>query len=608
MSTPTFAETHNLIAFLEKPTESDGFEQIIDFLNANPIKLDDAEGTTCLPNAVIFKELARMGYEKPSQKLTFYKAFFSPQWKFLIHTILQWLSAKTTAWNEFSSTMTSAIICLANNQKFNFSKYILDNMVKNLEAEVKFYMFPRFVQVFMNHQLGDISYNKGIFVNPSLTKKLFANMKRAGTSFSRRKHKSRRKQRKATETNQAAEIKKLKKRVKKLEGKKKKRTHGLKRLYKVGLTARVESFEEEEGLGDQDDASKQGRIAEIDADEDLSLINETAQDQGRMNDEDLFGVNDLDGDEVIVDVTVEPSEFRTTSPSQPSQPLHAKDKGKGIMVEPEKPLKNKDQFAFDKEVAKKLDTQMKAKIEEEERIVREKNEANRVVIENGMMFKLQLIKYFAAKRAEEIRNKPPIKERQKSLMCTYMKNTEGYKQKDFKGKSFDAIKKMFDKVYKRVNTFVAMDSEVIEGSKKTQAEVTKGSSKRAGDEIEQESAKRQRLKKEDDTTELKRCLEIVPENDDDVTIKATPISSKSPTIKIYKEGKKSYFKIIRADGNLQNYLTFEIMFKNFNREDLEVLKSIVKERFKKTKPVNDMDNLLFQTLKTMFEHHVEDNI
>nr|GEY77832.1 hypothetical protein [Tanacetum cinerariifolium] len=110
---------------------------------------------------------------------------------------------------------------------------------------------------------------------------------------------------------------------------------------------------------------------------------------------------------------------------------------------------------------------------------------------------------------------------------------------------------------------------------------------------------------------LKRYLEIVPEDDDDVTIEATPLSSKSPTMvdyKIYKQRKKIYFKIIRAYGNSQNYLTFGTMFKNFNREDLKVLKSIVKERFKKTKPVNDMDNLLFQTLKTMFEHHVEDNI
>nr|GEV11291.1 putative ribonuclease H-like domain-containing protein [Tanacetum cinerariifolium] len=581
--------------------------------------------TACLPNTTIFKELAQIG-------------------------------AKTIAWNKFSSTMASAIICMANNQKFNFSKYILNNMVKNLEAGVKFYMFSSFVQVFVNHQLGDMSRHKGIFVNPSLTKKIFANMKRVGTCFSRaitplfetmmRKKKSRRKQRKAIEvphTEPQAE-----ERVptpsndplpseesQEAREKEKSRTSGLKRFYKVGLSARIVSSDEK-GLGDQEDASKQGRIAEIDADEDLSLIDETAQAQGRMDEEDLFGVHDLDGDEVFVDVTTgenveqdtkfakkevstvadevvttvesvegitaattpqiskddvtlaqtlieikaakprargvivkEPSEFRTTSSLQSSQLSQAKDKDKGIMIEPEKPLKKKDQIAFDEEVARKLDAQMKAKMEKEERIEREKDEANRA-------------------------------------------------QKDFKGKNFDVIKKMFDKVYKRVNTFMAMDSEGMEGSKKTQAEVTKGSSKRAGDEKEQKSAKKQKLDEkvqaevaDDDTAELKRCLEIVSEDDDDVTIEATPLSSKSPTIvnyKIYKEGKKSYFKIIRADGNSQNYLTFGKMFKNFNREDLEVLRSIVKIIFEKTKPVNDMDNLLFQTLKTMFEHHIEDNI
>nr|GEU65133.1 uncharacterized mitochondrial protein AtMg00810-like [Tanacetum cinerariifolium] len=57
------------------------------------------------------------------------------------------------------------------------------------------------------------------------------------------------------------------------------------------------------GLDDQEDASKQGRIVKIDADKDLSLINETIQDQGRMNKEDLFEVHDLDGDDVTVDVT-----------------------------------------------------------------------------------------------------------------------------------------------------------------------------------------------------------------------------------------------------------------------------------------------------------------
>ncbi|GJU58368.1 hypothetical protein Tco_1236134 [Tanacetum coccineum] len=98
---------------------------------------------------------------------------------------------------------------------------------------------------------------------------------------------------------------------------------------------------------------------------------------------------------------------------------------------------------------------------------------------------------------------------------------------------------------------------------------------------------------------------------DDVTIDATPLSTKSPTIvnyKIYKEGKKSYFQIIRANGNSQMYLTFGKMLKNFDREDLEVLWSIVKARFKKIEPVNYMDNFLLLNLKTMFEHHVEDNV
>nr|GFB23049.1 hypothetical protein [Tanacetum cinerariifolium] len=124
-----------------------------------------------------------MGYEKPSDKLTLYKAFFSPQWKFLIHTILQCLSSKTTSWNEFSSTMASAIICLATNQKFNFSRYILLSLVKNIEVGVPFFMFPRFVQLIINPQLGDMTHHKNIFATPSLTKKVFANMKRVGTGF-----------------------------------------------------------------------------------------------------------------------------------------------------------------------------------------------------------------------------------------------------------------------------------------------------------------------------------------------------------------------------------------------------------------------------------------
>ncbi|GJX94958.1 ribonuclease H-like domain-containing protein [Tanacetum coccineum] len=61
------------------------------------LQLGDEECVDCLPNSTIFEQLTLMGYEKISQKLTFYKAFFSSQWKFLIHTVLQCISPKTTA-------------------------------------------------------------------------------------------------------------------------------------------------------------------------------------------------------------------------------------------------------------------------------------------------------------------------------------------------------------------------------------------------------------------------------------------------------------------------------------------------------------------------------
>ncbi|GJU93279.1 hypothetical protein Tco_1318035 [Tanacetum coccineum] len=92
----------------------------------------------------------------------------------------------TTAWNEFSSTIASAIIYLATNQKFHFSKYIFESMVKNLDNVGKFFMYPRFVQVFLDKQLEGTQSHKRIYDAPSHTKKIFGNMKRVGKGFSGR--------------------------------------------------------------------------------------------------------------------------------------------------------------------------------------------------------------------------------------------------------------------------------------------------------------------------------------------------------------------------------------------------------------------------------------
>nr|GEV14334.1 copia protein [Tanacetum cinerariifolium] len=149
------------------------------------LHLDDKEGVECLPNEEVFAELARMGYEKPSTKLTFYKAFFLSQWKFLIHIILQCISAKRTSWNEFSSSMASAVICLSSGRKFNFSKYIFDGLVRNVDSPTKFYMYPRFLHLMIKKQVGNLSTHTTKYTSPTLTQKVFANMRRVGKGFSR---------------------------------------------------------------------------------------------------------------------------------------------------------------------------------------------------------------------------------------------------------------------------------------------------------------------------------------------------------------------------------------------------------------------------------------
>ncbi|GKD57014.1 hypothetical protein Tco_1290401 [Tanacetum coccineum] len=184
-----------------------------------------------------------------------------------------------------------------------------------------------------------------------------------------------------TKTTQANETASLKRRVKKLKMRNKSRTHRLKRMYRVGSSRRVQSSEDE-GLGEED-ASKHGRrINAIDVDKDITLVND-------QDNADMFGVNDLDGDEVIVDniSTIPVSDATTTATItdvevtlaqalaklKSAKPKAVKDKGSGIMIEEPmveqvKPMKRLEQMRLDEEFAFKLQAEEK----EEERLAREK--------------------------------------------------------------------------------------------------------------------------------------------------------------------------------------------------------------------------------------------
>ncbi|GKD63769.1 hypothetical protein Tco_1305877, partial [Tanacetum coccineum] len=133
-------------------------------------------------------------------------------------------------------------------------------------------------------------------------------------------------------------------------------------------------------------------------------------------------------------------------------------------------------------------------------------------------------------RAQEMRNQPPTKAQKRDTMSTYLKNMAGYKHNQLKNKRFDDIKKLFDKAIKRVNTFVDMDTKLVEGS---------------------ESIKKKKVDEDKEIAELQILKKVVLDKEE-VAIDAIPLATKPPSIvdwKIHKEWKKSYYQIIRADGS-----------------------------------------------------------
>nr|GEW70865.1 hypothetical protein [Tanacetum cinerariifolium] len=164
---------------------------------------------------------------------------------------------------------------------------------------------------------------------------------------------------------------------------------------------------------------------------------------------------------------------------------------------------------------------------------------------------------------------------------------DGWKLKNLKKMSFDKIQKLFDLAMKKVNTFVDMNTKIVEErSKKTQAEVTEGSSKRAGEELEQESAKKQKLNEQVEAVvdnaqreaEMKMYMKIIP--DDEIPIDDIPLATK-PSI---------------------------IMLQHIDIEDLETLWKLVKAKYRNTRPKEGYERVLWGYLKVMFEPDIESEV
>ncbi|GJZ79188.1 hypothetical protein Tco_0644025, partial [Tanacetum coccineum] len=170
------------------------------------------------------------------------------------------------------------------------------------------------------------------------------------------------------------------------------------------------------------------------------------------------------------------------------------DKGKAKIIEPEKPLKKKDQIKFDEEEALRLQAKLQAQ-EQQELIIKDNSTLSIKLLEKRK-------KHFTTKSAEEKRNRLPTRAQQRSIMCTYLKNMAGWKPKDFKNKSFANIQELFHKAFKRQKV-----------------------------DDDQEAAK------------MKELMKIVLD-EEEVAVDAIPLATKPLSIvdgKIVKEGKISYY-------------------------------------------------------------------
>nr|GEW16042.1 hypothetical protein [Tanacetum cinerariifolium] len=487
---------------LGKPAESEGFEQIIDFLNRSSIryaltasltiltscikqfwstakvktvndevrvqalidakrvnikessirrtlKLDDKEGTSCLANDEFFTGLANMGYEKISDKLTLYKAFFLPQWKFLIHTIFSALVLK------LPPGMTLAAL-------WHHQSSVLPQ-TKSLTSQ------------------GDMSHHQDIYDNPLLTKKVFANMKRIGTGFSRvitplfenmlvppaeelelidlctrlsnkvMDLESEVIDIKSYFTNK---IEKLKDRVHKIEEENKILKEKSFKFAKIETDVPVE---------DKEESFKHRRMIAY-MDEDVEYIDE--EEHAKV--EEVLEV--VTAAKLITEVVTNAKPTTTVAQVPKASALRKrrgvviqdleetatsvimhtevqpKDKVEGIIIEEPKPLKGQAQIKKDETFARQLETEINANINWNHVIKQVKRSERQ---NNAVMM------YQALKR------KPLTEARERKNMMIYLKNMAGFKMNFFKGMTYSEIRPLFEKHYNSNQAFLEKVEEEV---------------------------------------------------------------------------------------------------------------------------------------------------
>nr|GEW61960.1 hypothetical protein [Tanacetum cinerariifolium] len=458
------------------------------------LRLDDAESINCLPNVEIFLELARMG------------------------------------------------------------------LVRNVDSSLKFYLYPRFLQLIIVAQVGDLTSHTTKYTSLTLIQKVFANMKRVGKGFFGVNtplfkgmlvpqqvaddvddvvadsvpaddaadvvaddvanddvddvvaHADAEPtppsptpttippppQQEQDKIAQAFEITKLKQRVKRLGKKNKLKVSGLRRLKKVGTAHKVKSSVDTV-MDDQEDASKQRRIIElIDADEDVTLEEvDAAKDAKVTKDAVVQGTRrPAELKDVIEVVTTAKlmTEVVTTAATTITAAPSAARRRKGVVIRDPKETTNPSTIVHSEPKSK--DKGKRIMDDVIEHVKKKEKDDN------------------AVSRYQALKRKPQTEAHARKNMMVYLNNMTGFKMDFFKGMSYDAIRPIFEKHFNSVVGFLKKSKEELE-------EEASRALKRKSESSKEKAAKKQKL--DEEVEEVKKHLQIMPNDDDDVYTLKVPV-------------------------------------------------------------------------------------
>ncbi|GJZ07023.1 putative ribonuclease H-like domain-containing protein [Tanacetum coccineum] len=595
---------HNMYSFdMKTPSPTKGFAYLIAKATSDESKLwhrrlgpTDASGITMLPNEEIFEGMGQMRYPTDGT-FTFWKSFFTPQWRYLVHQLLHCISSKSGGWDQFGSNIATALIshhAVTQSQPSSSTLPVPPTSSPPVQSPPPILAsiltptpIPATEPTPFEHTFEEPSPVHQHFSPPQeqaheqmtmddllqVVPQLISRIDSIGKQSQ---------QTKLTMGN-AIVKKNLAQGRKSQDDPLASLVQGLVTPSMTKVNASWEEQVEDISPNTLEATKTLSRVASL---------KPKSIDKGRR----YKRRKETKGKKVVTSLDFQ-EEVDTAKMSIPS-PDKGQRAGKAPMIIEETPKKSKEQVLQEEASlaeAIRLDTLQKE--DEDWDLIRAKIKANAELSKSMLGSDLQ---------GEDFAKKM---------------NQGTWKLSQLKNLSFEEVKEEFDKLVKQVESFAPINFEA-----------TKASLKRFGEELQTKTTKRLKDDEAKDAEPAKKSgkrrkqmarkglhtdldkddsegSDEVSEQDDSVSgtkilINPVPVAMKSPSIatyKIIKQGEKGVYQIVREDGTDIVYINFGAMLKDISRDDLTELYRIVMNRYGMDGPEDELEKVFWKYLKNMFE-------